>query len=128
MSLRSGTRLLNGPGGVAGFTAGRGQPAPAHTANAPAVLVICTSVSTAFPPWLLVPAPVPLPAGYWRSGMCGQVVGSACFSARSVPGPYSRHSHANSYANKKGRASAEWEQTTRGGKHSGWLKKPSFHL
>lgn len=102
MSLHSRMRVLNGLGGVAGFTAARGKPAPSHTANVPTMLVICALVSTAFPPWLLVPAPVPPPVGYWHSGMCGQVLGSACFSARSVPGSYSWHSHANSYANKKG--------------------------
>lgn len=41
---------------------GKGQK-PAHTANASTVPVICTFVSTAFPAWLLVPAPVPSPGG-----------------------------------------------------------------
>lgn len=68
----------------------------------------------------------PTHAGYWRGGMGG--LGSACFLATSVPGPYSWHNHANSCANKKGRAGEEWEQTAGGGKCSGWLKKPCFHL
>lgn len=37
----------------------RDKPASAHTANAFAMLVIWTLFSTAFPPWLLVSAPVP---------------------------------------------------------------------
>lgn len=53
------TRLFHGPGGVTGFTAARGKPASAHTANTLAALVIWTLFSTAFPPWLLVSAHVP---------------------------------------------------------------------
>lgn len=59
LSLRCRTRLFHGPGGVTGFTAARGKPASAHTANALATLVIWTLFSTVFPPWLLVSAPVP---------------------------------------------------------------------
>lgn len=128
LPLCSGTRLINCSGDVAGFTAARGKPAPAHPANAPAMLVIFIWVSTAFPPWLLLPALVPPPAGYWNSKMCGQVLDSVCFTSRSVPGPYWWHSHANSCANKKARGSAEWEPMTGGEKCSAWLKKPCFHL
>lgn len=57
--LHCRARLFHGPGGVTGFTAARGKPASAHTADALATLVIWTLFSTAFTPWLLVSAPVP---------------------------------------------------------------------
>lgn len=71
LPLCSGTRLINCPADVAGFTAARGKLAPAHPANALAMLVVSIWVSTAFPPWLLLPAPIPPPAGYWHSKIRG---------------------------------------------------------
>lgn len=61
MSLpwRCRTRLFSGLGGITGFTAARGKPASAHTADALAMLLIWALFSMAFPPWLLVSAPVP---------------------------------------------------------------------
>lgn len=59
LPLRCRTRLFNGLGGVTGFTAARGKPASAHTADALAMLLIWALFSTTFPPWLLVSAPVP---------------------------------------------------------------------
>lgn len=80
----------------------RDKPASAHTANAFAMLVIWTLFSTAFPPWLLVSAPVPPLQDTGSVAHIPRCGGFACFSARQVPSPYSCPSHANSYANKKG--------------------------
>lgn len=106
LPLHCRTRLSHGPGGVTGFTAARGKPASVHAANAFATLVIRTLFSAAFPPWLLVSAPVP-PCrilAQWHVCPCGGFYLFFC----QIPGPYSCCNHANSYANKKGRARAEW--------------------
>lgn len=90
LPLCSAKRLLNGPGGTAVFTAARGKN----------LLMLMPLPCLSFVPWFLQPLAAcscscAIPCRYWHSGMCGQVMGPADFSARSVPGPYSWHSHAN---------------------------------
>lgn len=107
LPLRCRTRLFHGSGGITGYTTARGKPASAiqlmnlpHLSSGLCFLQLPT-LAACF-------CSCPTPAGYWHSGMCAQVVGSACLSARQIPGPYSCPSHADSNANKEGRARAEW--------------------